>query len=95
MSGTVAGALKTAKKNKELYGEDYYSRIGRTGGLKGHTGGFYNNPELARRAGKLGGHKSTRLGVNNKPKFIDHHAFLQVLGQVVEDEPKKKRFWVI
>ena len=60
MSGTKTGAAKAAKKNKELYGEDFYSRIGRIGGKNGHTGGFYTNRELAKEAGRKGGLKSRR-----------------------------------
>lgn len=37
MSGTVRGGLATAKKNKSLYGEDFYKRIGKIGGSKPHT----------------------------------------------------------
>ena len=64
MAGTRAGGLKAAAKNKSKYGKDFYSRIGKKGGLNGRTGGFYNNPELARHAGqkggKIGGLKSKR-----------------------------------
>lgn len=64
MAGTRAGGLKAAAKNKEKHGSDFYSRIGKKGGRNGRTGGFYNNPELARHAGrkggKIGGLKSKR-----------------------------------
>lgn len=55
MAGTREGGLAAAKKNKELYGEDFFKRIGSEGGRKGHTGGFYNNRELASIAGAKGG----------------------------------------
>ena len=60
MSGTVEGGLKASKTNREKYGEDYYKEMGRRGGMNGHTGGFANNPELARRAGAKGGKYSRR-----------------------------------
>lgn len=60
MPGTKAGGLKAAKKNKELYGDDYYATIGGKGGSKGRTGGFYANRELARIAGAKGGRISRR-----------------------------------
>ena len=60
MSGSRIGGLKAAKTNKERYGKDYYSEMGRKGGMNGHTGGFANNPELARRAGAKGGRYSRR-----------------------------------
>jgi general stress protein YciG len=60
MSGTVEGGAKAALRNKEKYGEDFYKRIGATGGKNGTTGGFYANRELAREAGRIGGLKSKR-----------------------------------
>lgn len=60
MAGTLQGGLKAAKTNKEKYGENFYATIGAKGGRNGHTGGFYNNSELARKAGAIGGRKSRR-----------------------------------
>lgn len=60
MSGTKAGGLKAAATNKALYGDDWYSKIGREGGKKGRTGGFFVNRELARIAGQKGGRISRR-----------------------------------
>lgn len=60
MAGTKAGGLKAAATNKALYGDDWYSKIGREGGKKGRTGGFYANRELARIAGSKGGKISRR-----------------------------------
>lgn len=60
MAGTKSGGAKAAQTNKEKYGPEFYANIGRMGGIKGHTGGFYNNSELARRAGKIGGTISRR-----------------------------------
>lgn len=62
MTGTLAGGKHAAMTNKKLYGDDFYSRIGRKGGLAptDKLKGFAANPELARRAGSLGGKKSKR-----------------------------------
>lgn len=60
MSGTKVGGSKAAITNKQKHGADFYVRIGRKGGKKGHTGGFAANPELAREAGRKGGKKSKR-----------------------------------
>lgn len=60
MVGTRAGGLKCAATNKAKWGDDFYKRIGQKGGRNGHTGGFYANRELARRAGEIGGKISKR-----------------------------------
>lgn len=60
MSGTKAGGLKAAQTNREKYGKEFYSQIGRKGGQNGHTGGFAANPALARIAGAKGGRISRR-----------------------------------
>ena len=60
MSGTKAGGLKAAATNREKYGKEFYSQIGRKGGQNGHTGGFAANPALARIAGAKGGRISRR-----------------------------------
>ena len=60
MSGTKTGGQKAAAANKERYGADFYKRIGKTGGEKGTTGGFFANRELARTAGAKGGRISRR-----------------------------------
>lgn len=60
MAGTKIGALKAAEKNRKLYGEDYYQRIGAKGGTKSRGGGFVANRELARIAGAKGGKISRR-----------------------------------
>lgn len=65
MPGTKAGGMKAAKMNKQLYGDDFYRRIGSKGGRNGHTGGFAANPALARVAGAKGGRISRRTGVAN------------------------------
>lgn len=60
MAGTKAGGLKARQTNREKYGKDFYAKIGAEGGKKGRTGGWYNNPELARKWGSVGGSISKR-----------------------------------
>lgn len=60
MAGTKIGGQRAAATNKLKYGLDFYARIGAIGGKKGHTGGFFADRELARRAGAIGGRKSRR-----------------------------------
>lgn len=60
MAGTKEGGALAAKTNKTKYGSDFYAKIGALGGKKGHTGGFYANRELARKAGAIGGRISRR-----------------------------------
>lgn len=65
MAGTKAGGQKAAATNKAKYGSDFYARIGQMGGKLGHTGGFYVNRELARKAGRVGG-RISRRGASKK-----------------------------
>lgn len=60
MPGTKAGGKKAAETNKRIHGDDFYKMIGRKGGQKGTTGGFFANRELARIAGAKGGRISKR-----------------------------------
>lgn len=60
MAGTKEGGIKAVATTRKVHGKDFYSRIGQMGGKAGHTGGFFNNPELARIAGAIGGKKSKR-----------------------------------
>lgn len=64
MSGTKEGGIKARKKNIELYGDDYYSRIGAKGGRVCCVKGFAANIELARKAGAKGGAISKRGRAN-------------------------------
>ena len=64
MAGTITGGKNAAKTNKERHGSDFYARIGAIGGRKGTTGGFYQNRELAREAGRKGGRISKRRKSN-------------------------------
>ena len=69
MAGTKEGGKKTALKNKQLHGEDYYSRLGKKGGSVKHpeTRWFTLNPELASKYGKKGG-KISKRGKANEHK---------------------------
>lgn len=63
MAGTAKGGRLAAEKNKKKYGSDFYSRIGRKGGQRGHTGGFAAGEEGRKRAsywGSVGGSISRR-----------------------------------
>lgn len=85
MPGTCLGGKKASKTNKELYGEDFYSRIGAIGGRNGHTGGFAANPALARIAGAKGGRKSRRTGVKNGEGKA-HDKDIETVEQILEQE---------
>lgn len=61
--GTRIGGVKAAATNKERHGKDFYRQIGSIGGRATGYKGFAANPELARRAGSLGGSRSRRTGV--------------------------------
>jgi hypothetical protein len=66
MAGNKIGGVKAAKKNKELYGEDFYRNIGKIGGKRSGTGGFWHqkyilgNTEAVVLAGAKGGRISKR-----------------------------------
>ncbi len=60
MAGTKLGGMKAAATNKAKHGSDFYAKIGAKGGRNGHTGGFAANPDLARKAGAVGGRISRR-----------------------------------
>lgn len=68
MSGTREGGKAAAAKNKELYGADFYARIGAKGGKKSGTGGFYyskvNGLTVHIEAGRIGGRNSRRTKAN-------------------------------
>ena len=70
ISGTKAGALKakmTIIQNQFNGDEEAYrasrAKLGSKGGKISRGGGFTNNPELAARAGRLGGMKSRKKKV--------------------------------
>lgn len=70
MAGTRSGGLKAAIKNLKR-DPDFYKKIGAKGGKRGHTGGFYANPELAKIAGAKGGRISKRKP-SGKKKLWPH-----------------------
>lgn len=58
MAGTINGGKKAADRNKQLYGDDFYRRIGSKGGKngKGAKKGFAAMPREKRvAAGRKGG----------------------------------------
>lgn len=63
MAGTQLGGLKAAITNKMRYGKNFYWTIGALGGRKSRGGGFAQNPDLAREAGRKGGMASRRTKV--------------------------------
>jgi hypothetical protein len=54
MAGTAKGGRLAAEKNKAKYGSDFYSKIGKKGGERGHTGGFAAGEEGRKRASRFG-----------------------------------------
>ena len=60
MAGTREGGERAAATNKKLYGDDFYTQIGRKGGRISRGGGFAMDRELAAAAGRKGGQKSRR-----------------------------------
>ena len=55
ISGSISGGKRAAQTNKEKHGEDFYKRIGASGGRKSRGGGFTGRPDLAQAAGTKGG----------------------------------------
>ena len=74
ISGTKVGGEKAREANYKRYGKDFYRNIGRIGGSNGSSGGFAANPELARKAGALGGRKSKRGAGSITKKKIEPNA---------------------
>lgn len=61
MSATKEGGIKAAKTNKDKYGQDFYSRIGKIGGSRKVPKGFsMMTTEQRQAAGKVGGTRSKR-----------------------------------
>lgn len=70
MAGNVEGGLKASKKNKKLYGKNFYQTIGQKGGRNGSRGKGFSSiligadgltgRERARIAGARGGSVSSR-----------------------------------
>lgn len=75
MSGTKQGSENRRKSQVKRYGswEKYLEEMHRRsakGGKAGNTGGFHGNPELASRAGKIGGSISRRGGSVNRVRRL-------------------------
>lgn len=69
MVGTKKGGKSAAQRNKELYGDDFYARIGSKGGKMSKAGGFAAGEigrQRARKWGAIGGKISRR-----RPKKAD------------------------
>jgi hypothetical protein len=68
MSGTKAGGLKCAAKNKLIHGDDFYKRIGSIGGkVRNPNKGFGSNHDRAIAAGCKG---RTQRDINNEYKRL-------------------------
>lgn len=67
MAGTKEGGKKTASTNKAKHGSDFYAMIGRKGGSAKRKAPrwFEAHPELAKKAGAIGGKRSSRKGIKN------------------------------
>lgn len=67
---TPEGAKKARETMKAKYGEDYFSRIGKSGGKKSKGGGFAymkanGQEEKIKEAGRKGGERSRRVYDND------------------------------
>lgn len=60
MAGTTAGGEAARETNYKKYGQTFYKDIGALGGRVKVKKGWGSNPELAKRAGAIGGSKSRR-----------------------------------
>ncbi len=84
MAGPKKGDMK-AYNSLMAIDKDFYRKIGRLGGQAGHTGGFYGDPEAARKAGSKGGKASRRAWTAEaKQKHSEHmkQVFAEKAGDV-------------
>ena len=67
MAGSREGGEKAAATNKAKYGSDFYVMLGRKGGSAKRKAPrwFEAHPELAKKAGAIGGKRSSRKGIKN------------------------------
>lgn len=94
MSGTKLGAAKARETNYAKHGRDFYARIGAMGGKNGHTGGFAANPELAKRAGAIGGRKSRRgKAPRDESGKIIHSKDYVAKRETEKEETKQRGGW--
>lgn len=63
MSGSRIGGLKAAQTNRELYGDNFYKKIGKIGGEVLVPKGFALDRDRARTAGVKAGKASRRTGI--------------------------------
>lgn len=94
MSGTKLGGAKARETNYAKHGRDFYARIGSMGGKNGHTGGFAANPELAKRAGAIGGRKSRRgKAPRDESGKIIHSKDYVAKRETEQEETKQRGGW--
>lgn len=95
MAGTREGGKKASKRNRELYGSDFYKRIGQKGGASGNTGGFRSDKkgedgltgkERASVAGRKGGLKSKRGPAKVKKEIQPTDKVLRSISLDLEEE---------
>lgn len=96
MAGTIMGGKHAAETNRKLYGDDFYSRIGKIGGKKGRTGGFAAaTPEERSEWGRKGGKKSKRgSGKKLRPTWIPVDYQPSLTFPNVEVEPIGRMGWL-
>jgi general stress protein YciG len=73
MAGTYNGAKEAVRTNKRRYGEDFYSRIGKKGGLvpKTKPSGFAAMPKSkVRAAGRKGGKITAQIRWGKNAKRV-------------------------
>ena len=94
MAGTKLGGAKARETNYAKHGRDFYARIGSMGGKNGHTGGFAANPELAKRAGAIGGRKSRRgKAPRDENGKIIHSKDYTAKRETEKEETKQRGGW--
>jgi general stress protein YciG len=93
MAGTKIGGAKARETNCAKHGRDFYARIGSMGGSKTGTKpkGFAANPELASRAGTIGGRKSRRGKAPRDENGKIMHSKDYVAKRETEKEETKQR----
>lgn len=96
MSGTKLGGAKARETNYAKHGRDFYARIGSIGGSKTGTKpkGFAANPELASRAGTIGGRKSRRgRAPRDESGKIIHSKDYTAKRETEKEETKQRGGW--
>lgn len=89
MSGNLIGGRK-ARDTNLTKDPDFYKKIGHLGGKNGHTGGFYNNHELAVSAGRKGGSISRRgKSIKTEVEKAEDMFDLRFIEEIIP----RKHFW--